>query len=191
MSKLPLYIDTASKTVVSPNSPTTLAGYGITDGSSIKNGFIDYNNSGSAISILADTWTDLPNDGAGSFTNKVYKPGGINELMDESTGYIDPTELKLGDTIIIRNDYTVNPNTNNALLEFRYSLGNGGGEYTLERVEARLDNGSGIGYRFSLKSDLIYMGDTNTKDNPIKIQIKLSSNGTLANAGSVIQTILQ
>ena len=33
------------------------------------------------------------------------------------------------------------------------------------------------------------MGDTNTKDNPIKIQIRLSTNGTLTNAGSVIQLI--
>ena len=33
------------------------------------------------------------------------------------------------------------------------------------------------------------MGDLNTRDNPIKIQVKLSTNGTLLNAGSVIQLI--
>jgi hypothetical protein len=75
------------------------------------------------------------------------------------------------------------------LLEFRYQLGNGGGLYTLETNLGRLDNGSGKNYRFSLKSDLIYMGDTNTRDNPISLQVKLSTNGTLLNAGTVVQLI--
>jgi len=91
--------------------------------------------------------------------------------------------------LLIRNDFTVNPNTNNALLEFRYELGTGGGLYTLSTTVGRLDDGSGKNYRFSLKPDLVYMGDTNTRDNLIKLQVRLSTNGTLVNAGSVIQLI--
>ena len=158
-------------------------------GNSSQNGFIDYNDTTGAFSILADTWTDLPNDGAGAFTNKNYPPSDVTELMDVATGYIDPTELSLGDTILIRNDYTINPNTNNAQLRFRYALGGGGGSYTLEKIIGRLDSGSGQDYRFSLAPDLIYMGDTNTKDNPIKIQVYCTSNATVTNAGSVIQVI--
>ena len=37
-------------------------------------GFIDYNHSGADVSLVADTWTDVPNDGLGAFTNKTYKP---------------------------------------------------------------------------------------------------------------------
>ena len=158
-------------------------------GGGSENGFIDYNDTTGSFSILADTWTDLPNDGAGAFTNKNYLPTGVTELIDVSTGYIDPTELDLGDTILIRNDYTINPNTNNAQLRFRYALGNGGGSYTLEKIVGRLDSGSGQDYRFSLSPDLIYMGDTNTRDNPIKIQVYCTSNATVTNAGSVIQVI--
>ena len=154
-----------------------------------KNGFIDYNDTTGAFSITADTWTDLRNDGAGAFTNKNYPPSGVTELIDVATGYIDPTELNLGDTILIRNDYTINPNTNNAQLRFRYELGNGGGSYTLEKIIGRLDSGSGQDYRFSLTPDLIYMGDTNTRDNPIKLQVYCTSNATVTNAGSVIQVI--
>lgn len=109
--------------------------------------------------------------------------------MDLSTGEIDPTELELGDTILVRNDYVINPNTNNAELEFRYVLGSGANEYTLQTTIGRLDDGSGIDYRFSLKPDLIYMGDTNTRDNLITLQVKVSSAGTLTNAGSVVQVI--
>lgn len=153
------------------------------------NGFIDYNDTTGAVSLTADTWTTLPNNGAGSFSNDTYKPEGITELIDVSTGAIDTSELNLGDAILIRNDFEINPNTNNALLEFRYQLGSGVNTYTLKSTLGRLDDGSGKNYRFSLKPDLIYMGDTNTKDNPIVIQVKLSTNGTLTNAGSVIQLI--
>ena len=153
------------------------------------NGFIDYNDTTGSIALTANTWTAIPNNGLGAFSNSTYKPQNVSELMNVSTGEIDPTELTLGDTILIRNDFKVNPNTNNALLEFRYQLGNGGGAYTLETNLGRLDDGSGKDYRFSLKPDLIYMGDSNTIDNAIKLQVKLSTNGTLTNSGSVIQLI--
>jgi len=157
-------------------------------------GFIDYNDtntSTSPVTLLANTWTTIPNDGLGAFTNKNYKPNGVTELMNTSTGAIDPTELNLGDSILIRNDYTITPSTNNALLKFRYGLGDvsAGNNYTLEKIVGRLDSGSGIDYRESLVTDLIYMGDLNTRDNPIYLQVNLSSDGTLVNAGSVIQVI--
>ena len=152
-------------------------------------GFIDYNDTTGSVLIIADTWTTIPNNGAGAFSNDTYKPLNVTKLMDVSTGAIDTTELELGDTIIIRNDFTINPNTNNALVEFRYGLGGGGNEYTLTTTLGRLDDGSGKDYRFSLTPDLIYMGDENTRLNPIILQVKLSTNGTLTNAGSVIQVI--
>ncbi len=156
-------------------------------------GFMDYNDtstSSTPISLVSDTWTTIPNDGLGAFTNKTYKPDGdVVELIDTSTGAIDPTGLKLGDTILIRNDFTVTPSTNNSSLQFRYQLGTGAGSYTLEKRLGRLDEGSGSPYRFSLSPDLIYMGDTNTRDNLIYLQVKLSTGGTLVNAGSVIQLI--
>lgn len=152
-------------------------------------GFMDYNDastSSSALVLAADTWTTIPNDGLGAFTNSTYKPNSVTELMDVSTGAIDPTELVLGDVLLIRNDFTVNPNTNNQLLEFRYSLGTGGGVYTLDKILTRLDSGSSQDYRFSLDVHKIYMGDTNTLDNPILLQVRLAGAGTLVNAGTVI-----
>lgn len=152
-------------------------------------GFIDYNDTTGPISVSSETWTDIPNNGAGAFSNSTYAPDGISELLDVTTGYFDPTQLSLGDTILIRNDYQINPNTNNALVKLRYYLGSGAGVYTLEKIVGRLDSGSGIDYRFSLAPDLIYMGDTNTQSNPIRLQIWVSTPSTLTNAGSVIQVI--
>lgn len=160
--------------------------------SGTTSGFIDYNDASTAttpIVLVADTWIELPNDGLGSFTNKNFLPQGVTELMLTPSGYIDASDLDLGDAMFVRNDYTVNPNTNNSLLKFRYSLGTGGAAYTLEKTVGRLDAGSGVDYRRSLVTDLIYMGDSNTKDNIIKLEINLSTTGTLINSGSVIQVI--
>ncbi len=161
-------------------------------GSGIFAGFVDYNDSATSttpITLTADTWTELTNDGLGAFTNKASAPSGITELMDTSTGYIDPTELSIGDTMLIRNDYAITQTTNNNLLQFRYSLGTGGGVYTLEKLIGRLDAGSGVSYRQSLVTDLIYMGDENTRGNPIKLEVKLSGAGSVVNAGTVIQVV--
>ena len=159
-----------------------------------KGGFIDYNDTSTAASplvLVADTWTTIPNDGLGAFTNKTYKPEGVTELMDTSTGALDTTDLTLGSSILVRNDFSVTPNTNNSLLEFRYTLGAGPGAYILEKLIGRLDSGSGKPYRQSLVPDLIYMGDANTRDNPIGLEVRLSTAGTLVNAGSVIQVVRQ
>ena len=158
-------------------------------GSSTLNGIADYNDAATAvtpITLTADTWTAVTNDGAGPFTNLNYLPSGATQLMNTTSGAFDFSELSLGDNCLIRNDFSVTPNTNNALLELRYQLGTGGAIYTLETIIGRLDSGSGTPYRFSLQPQMIYMGDTNTKDNPILLQLKLSTNGTVVNAGSAI-----
>lgn len=149
-------------------------------------GFIDYNDTTGDISLSADTWTDVPNNGLGSFTNKTYKPLNITELIDINTGYLTFADLQLGSEVIIRNDFTIKPFTNNSLLEVRYLLGTGVQEYALKFFSERLDNGSGIGYQ-KVISFPIYVGDANTKENPGKLQVKLSTTGTLNNAGSYIR----
>jgi hypothetical protein len=159
--------------------------------SSPNGGFMDYNDTSttaSALVLASDTWTAIPNDGLGAFTNKTYKPNGVTELMNGS-GQIDCSELTLGDYILIRNDYTVTPSGNNQILKFRYTLGTGGGSYTLEKSLGRMDEGGSIPYRFSLTVDEIYMGDANSRDNVIGIEVKSSGNATLVNAGTVISVV--
>lgn len=155
-----------------------------------KTGFIDYNDTTGTISLTADAWTDVPNNGAGAFTNKTYTPNGVTDVMDNTTGYLDFSQLSLGSQILVRNDFTVVPNTNNALLEVRYVLGQGAGEYALKFWSERLDSGSGIDYQRVI-SFPIYMGDTNTKGGVGKLQVKLSTNGTITNAGSYIKIDLR
>ncbi len=155
-----------------------------------KFGFIDYNDTTGSISITEDTWTDVPNNGLGAFTNKTYKPESINDVMDTSTGYLDFSELSLGSEVLVRNDFKINPHTNNSLLEVRYLLGQGADEYALNFWSERLDNGSGIDYQRVL-SFPIYMGDLNTQGGVGKLQVRLSTSGVLTNAGSYISIRLR
>tara|TARA_R110000751_G_scaffold73542_5_gene148737 strand:+ start:532 stop:1956 length:1425 start_codon:yes stop_codon:yes gene_type:complete len=168
------YNDGSSSQWVSVNSGSSTAGS--------KTGWMDYNDATGSFSIAADTWTDMPNDGAGSFTNKAYKPAAVTDVIDESTGYLDFSDLPLGSEISLRNDITVTPNTNNALFELRYVLGTGAGEYALNFLSERLDSGSGVAYQRVITFP-IYMGDTNTKNNAGKLQARLSTPGTIQNAG--------
>jgi len=194
-------------TKVNSKDPFVRLGQGIGDGTiyamgdldmqgyKIKNsfykiGFIDYNDTTGDVPLVADTWTDVPNNGQGAFSNFNYKPDGIENLLDTSTGYLDFSELSLGSEIIVRNDFTITPSTNNALLEVRYLLGQGAGEYPLLFWSERLDNGSGIGYQ-RVPIFTIYMGDENTQGGVGKLQVKLSTNGTLNNAGSYISVRLR
>ena len=157
---------------------------------SAHHGFFDYNDtstSTSSISLLADVWANVPNDGLGTFTNLDYIPTGMTKLMDTSNGSLDFTELTLGSDVLIRIDFNVTPQTNNALLESRYVLGAGAGLYYLPIVSRRLDSGAGIPYSSEKGSFYIYMGDTNTLDNPGTLQVKLSTGGTLVNNGLAIK----
>lgn len=153
---------------------------------------IDYNDnstSGSPVTLAANTWTDIPNDGAGAFTNLSFLPAGVTQLLDTNTGYLDLSELALGDSVIIRNDFVVTPNVNRANLNFRYQLGSGAGVYTLDYFVGRLDSGAGNTYRYNLYTHLIYLGDDNTRLNPIKLQLNLSRNGSFTNNGTAIQIL--
>ncbi len=156
-----------------------------------KFGFFDYNDADTQVnnvSLLDGVWTDVPNDGAGAFTNTTYKPSTVNTLLDTNTGYLDFTELTLGSTVLIRIDFVVSPQVNNSVLECRYELGDGSGLYALEVFRQRLDQGSGINYPSQKQSFYIYMGDTNTLDNPGKLQVRLvGSDGTLINNGVAIE----
>jgi len=159
-------------------------------------GFIDYNDTGTAatpITLAANTWTTITNNGAGAFSNSTYPPSDsaaspapVDELMDVTTGQFDFSELALGAGVFIRNDFSVTPSTDKALLTLRYQIGTGAGAYVQQKSMGRLDDGSGKAYPFQLLTDFIYMGDVNTRDNPITIQLHLTTDGTVVSAGSVI-----
>ena len=152
-------------------------------------GIADYNDTSTAstpLPLAPDTWTTLPNDGAGSITRESLPPG-IDTLLIPATGAIDIRDLSENSTITIRFDFGVTPNSNNSSLEFRLQLGDGVSTYYLSTSFGRLDQGAGIEYNRGLFIGGVYAGDLNTIDNPIYLQAKCSSQATLLNRGMFIE----
>ena len=152
---------------------------------------MDYNDTSTTqqgLQIQSNTWTDIPNDGLGVDTNKAYKPQHVTELLDVTTGYLDFSDLNIGDAVVIRNDFIIRPGSNNVKAEFRYVVANST-TYYLHKTFPRLDSGAGVDYEINLSTDYIYIGNEQTRDADIQMQIRLSANGRLYNTGTAIQVI--
>ena len=157
----------------------------------IGQGFANYQDVGSGtvpIDLVEEQWTDIPNDGQGFLTNKNFIPVNVTDLLNVSTGYLKFNELQNGDIVTIRTHYEITPESNNAELQFRLAAGTGLGEYTLSEFDRRLDEGAGIRYEI-VKLREIGLFDDNTRLNPVKMQIKCSSNAVFKNFGTLITVL--
>ena len=151
-------------------------------------GIADYNDTSTAstpVTVSPDTWTTLPNDGLGAISRSNL-PTAVDTMLGAG-GSIDITDFSENSWIDVRTDFTVTPSSNNSDLDFRFLLGAGLGVYDLPSSIGRLDQGAGVPYRRSGIINGIYAGDLNTIDNPIQLQIKLSSGGTAVNAGMYLK----
>ncbi len=147
--------------------------------------YSDATTSGSPISLIGGTWATLTNDGLGAQTYTEYLPIGVTSMLT-GTGQLDVSQLSIGSFVMIRPDFTITPSTNNQDVEFRYSLGSGAGAYTLVKREGRMDSGSNIPYRYALDAHFIYIGNADTRDSPITLQVKTSGAGSVVNSGMAL-----
>lgn len=88
-------------------------------------GWFNYDNGIKSQVIPTKVWTTLMNDGAGPFTNELYKPAGLTEMLDRSTGKIILSELSNGDEVYIRYVLNVIPKTNNTQYSVSHLFGSG------------------------------------------------------------------
>lgn len=163
---------------------------GVDVGSSVPmgvvDGWADYNHGGGAVTLTANTWTTIANDGSGAYTNTAYLPPGVSQLMDTSTGEVDFSELALGDRVTIRQDIAITPVINGGKVEMRIQLGTApSGTYYLEIADKTLDQGAGIEYSM-VRLAAVYMGDTNTLGGAGVLQVKSSVAASMTNRGSAI-----
>lgn len=153
-----------------------------------KSGIADYNNKFEILFLNPNNWTTLSNDGTGPFTNTDYIVDGATLLIDPLTGRLDFSQLTLGDIVIIRPDFTITPFSNNQRLHFRYLVGQAGQQYTLEKRLSKMNDGAGSDYK-NYFSDMIYIGDENTRLGGVFIQVKTSGSGFVQNLGVAISVI--
>lgn len=142
-------------------------------------GFVDYNDLATTSAPIAlttpGTFYPLTNDEAGSATNKTYAIPGLADLWDESSNSFDFSPLSLGDVVTIRYDVEVTTTGANREVELDIVLGIGGSSYSLA-VDREYFKTAGT-YSYSGVT-FIYMGNSNTKDNPARFEIMSDSAGT-------------
>lgn len=140
----------------------------------VSQGVYDYNDLATASTpiplTVASTQYEMTNDGAGPFTNLSYALPGLANIWDVATDrftFNAGSVLKLGDTVDIRFDFEVTTSTANTGVNFDIELGIGGSPYQL--VINPLTNFKTAGTYKLVRWMGVYMGDTNTLNNPARV----------------------
>ena len=145
-------------------------------------GVYDYNDLNTQTTpialTLANTQYELTNDGLGAFTNKTYALTGLPDVWDTSTNRFEFTNgslLTLGDTVDIRFDVEVTTSSVNTAVAMFLELGVGGSSYQLPLIPS--NNFKTAGTYELIRWFSVYMGDSNTLDNPARVLMEADSTG--------------
>ncbi len=132
-------------------------------------GIEDYNDLASPVlTPTAFVQEKVLNDGNGAYTNKTYKIPGYPDIWNTSTNQFNFDHLSLGDSVDIRFDFDVTISSANDDVSIVFKAGVGGSPYDLlvERREWRYAGSFQFTCWYS-----VYMGDTNTLNNPAEVYI--------------------
>lgn len=147
-------------------------------------GFLVDGDTTGSVALTATVWTDIPNDTLGPGSN-TFPPAGVTGYVDDITGYINASEMENGDSILIRSQFFITPNSNNTILEFR-ALGLATSAIIMRQSLPRMSAGAAINYHNSIEF-LVALYNDDFRTNDIKLQVRVSGTSTLLNAGLVIQ----
>ena len=145
----------------------------------LKTGFWDYNDTATSttpISITtAGTEYQLTNDGLGVNTLTTYRLPAVTNIYNTSTNYFQFVGLALGDTVDIRGDIEITTGSANNVIEIMIELGVGGSPYKLS-IDRQYFKTAGV--QKVIFNSHIYMGNSNTLNNPARILIKNDTAGS-------------
>jgi uncharacterized protein (UPF0333 family) len=137
---------------------------------SVKMGHQNYEDTATASTpialTVANTDYQLTNNALGARTNSTYTISDIGTLWSTSSNIFNFTGLSLGDTVDIRTDIEITTATPNNAVKLVLQLGQGAGTYTLTIGDSYFKN-SGV-HKVVINTSL-FIGDTNTRDNPVKL----------------------
>lgn len=136
-------------------------------------GFVDYNDAATAITpiVVIGGGADvlLTNDTLGAFTNELFLPVGVTSIWNSTTNQFDFSQLKLGDMVDIRMEVIADMSGPNSEFDVDLELGIGGSPYSLSfGRESHKTSGEKLIDRFNG----IYIGDTNTLNNPAQFVVR-------------------
>lgn len=155
-------------------------------------GLFFYENTTLNQPFAKDVWHDMPNNKLGPHTDLAHAPLGVPDILDPATGYILPSGyngsggLTIGTYLLITMHLGGVPDFDNAELDYRLSYGNG--VVTRPNRFPRLDDGAGREYIMT-DTTMMYIDTNGTLTNPIKLQVKCTSDFTLNNYSLLIELL--
>ena len=148
----------------------------------------DKNLENNPISLPADTWTKVTNDGTSGSTKRQHLPEGVERIYDVDTDRIKLDQLPTNGWLIFRFGVKVIPNVDNVTLKARiaYTLPDGY-QFYLVAPGALLNDGAGIEYeeQFTLT---FYVGDQDSKDGYGELEVR--ADGTCSITDCAFMTIV-
>lgn len=138
------------------------------------------------INLIADTYTDLTNDKAGSGTLTTYKPSYVTgDLWDSATNTIDLGELTEGKVVLVRIEYDITTGSANTRMDSRlfFPDTNKSLEFSHDTISS-----SDTEVRYS-RTTQFYVTDT-IKTTGVKIQVKVDKSGATARVEDFQITVL-
>lgn len=154
------------------------------DFTSVRAGFWDYNDAGTAgtpINVLASTPAVLTNDEAGANTNKTYKLADVTDVWDALTDSFDWSELSLGDMVDIRVDATVTTTSANQRVQVYLQMAQGDPiQFDVPFVDTIVKT---AGAYQATRYNGVYIGSEEVRTNPAQLFILSDSACTVVVSG--------
>ncbi len=139
----------------------------------------DKNLENNPITLVADTWTKVTNDGTSGSTKRQHLPEGVTCIYDTDLQRIRLKELPVNGWLIFRFGVKVIPNVDNMTLKARikYTLPDGY-QFYLQAPGALLNDGAGIEYeeQFTLT---FYVGDEDSKNGYGELEVRADGTGSI------------
>ena len=144
----------------------------------------DKNLESNPITLVADTWTQVTNDGTSSSTSRDCLPRdqGVTAIYNTTTNRIDFSQLSNKAHVIFRFGIKVNPTVDNTTLKLRlFWTMSTGSTYEVDVPGALLNDGAGIEYEneFTLP---FYVGNDITKNGYGIVQVKADGDCTITDS---------
>lgn len=130
------------------------------------------------LSLTADEWTKVPNDGLGTKSRATqYLPSGVRSLFNTSTGQFDYSDLGVGSFIFWDYSITADVSTLNTILDVRadYAIGSD------ENFQVALDGPDQVlatGERLMGGFGVACLCAEDTVNSPTELQIRADRSGT-------------
>lgn len=153
-------------------------------------GYFDYSDlitQTTPLNIVANTPSLVTNDALGEFTSSSNAPYGISRVYDETTNQFDFSQLKIGDAIMIRLDYSITTTNANQKYHFDLKLGVGSPTEFQRRVfEQEVKTAGTSGAWVTMAFTLDYQ---DIVDYPCELYVTSDANATFVNNGYKVEVI--